>query len=318
MADRRRVALADGRARMAVMGDESSSTSAGEIQARPAYPPEKHFLKDLDSATWQITADRVLMSAPLTDGHRNAAGSAALGFLAAMVDIAAAPVALIAGAPGWTATQDMSLHAAGWLTQGPAVVDARMERVGKNTVIVSVDVYDGAGVTEPEAQLAAVEAGELELTGKGLLTFARIPRAASQSADVFDPASLVGQQRTMPPVEPVVGTMLERLGVEVVDADGAVVEIAHSEYVRNSFGTINGGVLGAVFQAAAEAARPGLVATDLQIHYLAQMKVGPARTSGTVSRDVAGHSIVSLRAVDAGNDDQLLDLATITLQEPPT
>jgi acyl-coenzyme A thioesterase PaaI-like protein len=87
--------------------------------------------------------------------------------------------------------------------------------------------------------------------------------------------------------------------------------------VRNSFGTINGGVLGAVFQAAGEAARPGQVATDLQIHYLSQVKVGPARTSGSVSRDAGGHSIVSLRAVDAGNDDQLLDLATVTLQDPP-
>jgi len=42
--------------------------------------------------------------------------------------------------------------------------------------------------------------------------------------------------------------------------NGAVVEIDHSEYVRNSFGTINGGVLGAVFQAAAEAGLPAAAA----------------------------------------------------------
>lgn len=296
------------------MGDDSTSDQA---PARAAYPPDKHFLRDLDSQTWQVTVDRALMSAPLTDGYRNSAGSAALGFLAALVDIAAAPVALIAGTPDWTATQDMSLHAAGWLTEGPAVVDAKLERVGRNTVIVSVDVYDGGGVTDLDEQLAAIEAGGLTLAGKGLLTFARIPRSASASAMVFDPASMVGQQRSMAPDEPVLGTMLDRIGLRVVDADGAGVEIDHSEYVRNSFGTINGGVLGAVFQAAAEAARPGLVATDLQIHYLAQVKVGPARTSGTVSRDMAGHSIVSLRAVDVGCDDQLLDLATITLQAHP-
>lgn len=291
------------------MGDEN----------RPAYPPEKHFLRDLDSQTWQVTAERVLMSAPLTDGYRNAAGAAALGFLAALVDIAAAPVALIAGAPDWTATQDMGLHAAGWLTGGPAVVDARLERVGKNTVIVSVDVYDGAGLTDPDEQLAAIDHGRIELTAKGLLTFARIPRSASASAAAgFDPAQLVGQKRSMPPDGPVEGSMLDRIGLTVVDAAGAVVEIDHSDYVRNSFGTINGGVLGAVFQAAAEAARPGQVATDLQVHYLSQVKTGPARTSGAVSRDAFGHSIVSLRAVDAGNDDQLLDLATITLQDPPS
>ena len=164
------------------MGDEN----------RPAYPPEKHFLRDLDSQTWQVTGERVLMSAPLTDGYRNAAGAAALGFLAALVDIAAAPVALIAGAPDWTATQDMGLHAAGWLTEGPAVVDARLERVGRNTVIVSVDVYDGAGLGDPDEQLAAIDHGRLELTAKGLLTFARIPRSASASAAAgFDPAQLI-------------------------------------------------------------------------------------------------------------------------------
>jgi len=308
------------------MGDDSTvdagtadatTTAPAEAPARPAYPPERHFLRDLDSSSWQLSAERVLMTAPLTDGYRNAAGAASLGFLASLVDIAAAPVALIAGTPDWTATQDMSLHAAGWLLQGPAVVDATLVRAGKNTVIVAVDVYDGAGVTDLEEQLDAIEAGSFELTGKGLLTFARIPRAASASAGVFDPAAMIGQKRGMPPEEPVLGTMFERMGLRVVDAEGAVAEIGHSEYVRNSFGTINGGALGAVFQAAAEAAKPGLVATDLQIHYLAQVKVGPARTSGTVSRDVAGHSIVSLQAVDAGADDQLLDLATITLQEPP-
>ena len=201
------------------MGDESTaSTGTG-------YPPERHFLRDLDSATWQVTAQRVLMWAPLTDGYRNAGGSAALGFLAAMVDIAAAPVALIAGAPDWTATQDMSLHAAGWLTEGPAVVDARLERVGKNTVIVSVDIYDGGGTTDWDELSGAIDEGALELAAKGLLTFARIPRSASASASVFDPAALVGQRRTMAPDGPVEGTMLERTGVEVVDADGAVVEI---------------------------------------------------------------------------------------------
>ena len=308
------------------MGDDSTvdagtgdatNTAPAEAPARPAYPPERHFLRDLDSSSWQLSAERVLMTAPLTDGYRNAAGAASLGFLASLVDIAAAPVVLIAGTPDWTATQDMSLHAAGWLLQGPAVVDATLVRAGKNTVIVAVDVYDGGGVTDLGEQLDAIEAGSFELTGKGLLTFARIPRAASASAGVFDPAAMIGQKRGMPPEEPVLGTMFERMGLRVVDAEGAVAEIGHSEYVRNSFGTINGGALGAVFQAAAEAAKPGLVATDLQIHYLAQVKVGPARTSGTVSRDVAGHSIVSLQAVDAGADDQLLDLATITLQEPP-
>jgi acyl-coenzyme A thioesterase PaaI-like protein len=112
--------------------------------------------------------------------------------------------------------------------------------------------------------------------------------------------------------------MLDRIGVTVVDPGTGVVEIERSDYVRNSFGTINGGVLGAVFQAAAEAMRPGLVATDLQVHYLSQVQAGPARTRGTVSREAHGHTVVTFEAVDAGHQDQLLTLATVTLQAPPT
>jgi acyl-coenzyme A thioesterase PaaI-like protein len=314
--------------------DGAAGSSGSGAAARPdptrsgtGYPPERHFLRDLDAATWQLTAERVVMAAPLDDPHRNAAGTAALGFLAALVDIACAPVALIAGAPDWTATQDMSLHATGWIAEGPAVADARLRRAGRNTVVVGVDVYDGKGVHDLDELVAGIDANggvpSVRGTGptlatRGLLTFARIPRSASAAASTFDPAALVGQKRSMGPEEPVTAPMLERIGLEVVDAGEGVVEIARSDYVRNSFGTINGGVLGAVFQGAAEAMCPGLVATDLSIHYLSQVQEGPARTVGSVSRRADGHAVVTLEAVDAGHRDQLLDLATVTLQTPPT
>ena len=300
----------------------SASASAGPQGGPPpaVYPPERHFLRDLDTATWQVDAERLVMRSPLTDGVRNAGGSVALGQLAALVDIAAAPVALIAGSPDWTATQDMSLHATGWLTEGPVVVDARLVRAGRNTVVVGVDVHDARGTDDLEALREAIDdesSGAPVRAATGLLTFARIPRSASASAGSFDPAALVGQHRTMEPPEPVVRPLLERIGVEVIDAGAGVVEIAHHDYVRNSFGTINGGVLGAVFQAAAEAVRPALVATDVQIHYLSQVRTGPARTSVAVSRDAPDHSVVTVRAVDAGHDDQLLALATVVLQATP-
>ncbi len=69
--------------------------------------------------------------------------------------------------------------------------------------------------------------------------------------------------------------------------------------------------------AAAEAASPGFEATDLQIHYLSQVKAGPARATATVDRAAVDHRVVSVRLEDVGNDDQLLALATVTLQRPP-
>ncbi len=112
------------------------------------------------------------------------------------------------------------------------------------------------------------------------------------------------------PVEP----LLARAGVRVVDAEAGVVELANSPYVANSMGAINGGVLGMLFQGAAEAAVPEFVACDIQIHYLAQARIGPARTNTDVVRSAGDHVVCRIEAVDAGNDDRVLALATVTLQ----
>jgi hypothetical protein len=41
-------------------------------------------------------------------------------------------------------------------------------------------------------------------------------------------------------------------------------------------------------------------------------------TQDLALRDAAGHSVVSMRLVDTGNEDGLLALATVTLQEAGT
>jgi hypothetical protein len=55
----------------------------------------------------------------------------------------------------------------------------------------------------------------------------------------------------------------------------------------------------------------------VQIHYLAQAKAGPARTSLEMLRRSGDHAVCMVRAVDAGNDEQVLALATVVLQPPP-
>jgi uncharacterized protein (TIGR03086 family) len=285
--------------------------------ARDTYPPEHHFLRDLDVTTEQVTAERSISLAPVEDSVRNAAGAASLGFLAALVDTNAALIALIAGQPDWTATADLGFHATGWLTEGPALVEGRLERAGSNIVVVGTQLFDGNGLEDLDAFVRR-DGAEPTRVARGLVTFARIPARASVSAGRFDGAAVIGQRRRLAPSEPPEPVPLtERIGLDVVDAASGVVELRRSDYVRNSFGTINGGVLGVLFQAAAESAVPGLVGTDLQIHYLAQATVGPARTSVDVLRHAGDHAVCGVHAVDAGNDDRVLALATVTLQRPP-
>jgi acyl-coenzyme A thioesterase PaaI-like protein len=52
----------------------------------------------------------------------------------------------------------------------------------------------------------------------------------------------------------------------------------------------------------------------MQIHFLSQLKVGPARTRGRVLRDATDHAVATVEIVDADNADHLLALATVTLQ----
>ena len=90
------------------------------------------------------------------------------------------------------------------------------------------------------------------------------------------------------------------MGLETVDAAGGILELDRTPYVTNSIGTINGGSQCVMIEAAAEAICPGMVATDMAVHFLSQLKVGPARSYAKVSRAGDDHSVVSVELVDHG------------------
>ncbi len=305
---------------------ESTGAEARADGERIVVSRERNFVGDLGLSTVLLTRERALASAPLADGVRNAAGAAALSLLVTMVDVAGSDPALANCRPDWTATQDLAVHAGGWITDGPVVGDHRLVRLGKRVVVVGADLYDGHGVDD----LAEVQAeldggtgphgtGRLTFAGRALLTFVRLPSSAPdpQHADDYDPAHWIGEVRERASGLPVEGTMRSRAGLRLVDVPAGVVEVAHAPYVANSIGTINGAVQALAVEAAAEAVRPELVATDVQIHYLSQVRTGPARTRASVVRDAADHSVVTVELLDAGADDRLGARATVTLQRPP-
>lgn len=277
---------------------------------------------DLDVSSVLLSETRVLLSAPLTPEVASH-GVASLGMQVSLLDIAAAEPAMVACRPDWTATQDLSLHGThGWLTRGPVVVDAQLVRAGKKNLTVAANIYDGCGVDDFALLQRAIDGDATAcapiLAARGLVTFVRLPRsAASSSMASYDPWSWIGQVRRRTYERPPVGTLRQRMGAQVLDAEAGVVELERTRYVSNAIGTIFGGAQAALLQFAAEAMRPQLTATDLQLHYLAQVRVGPVRTRGTISRDDADHSVVTVELRDVGHRDQLLALATITLRRAP-
>ena len=93
-----------------------------------------------------------------------------------MADVAGSDPALANCRPDWTATQDLSLYGAGWLTEGPVVGDHRLVPLGKRVVVVSVDLYDGHGMDDFAELESELDDGGGSATGR--LTLAARTRAS--------------------------------------------------------------------------------------------------------------------------------------------
>jgi acyl-coenzyme A thioesterase PaaI-like protein len=278
----------------------------------PAASPAGGSISDLDITTEQISLTAARSMSPLTDAVRDASGAAGLGYLVGLVDVNTAIVGLCASSPDWTATSDLMLHESAPLVHGPTILESHLTRAGSRLVVVSVDIYDGGGVTDMDELTDPID---LTRVATGLVTFARVPASTSTASASWDPRSTVGVRRHLEragdlPTAP----LLDRIGLKVVDAAHGVVELGNSPYVHNSRGRINGGVLGMVFQGAAEALVPAHVGSDLHIHYLASARIGPIRTHTVVVREADGHVVCRVQALDAGADDLLVAQATVTLQ----
>jgi acyl-coenzyme A thioesterase PaaI-like protein len=252
------------------------------------YPPPQHVLRDLRVESWLESETLGRAEMPVDDVVRDASGAVSLGALATLVDLLCARVVFPAVQPHWIATADLSVATDVRPSDGVVHAEARLVRAGSKLVTIAIDL-DGAG--------------------RGVGTFVRIPREASDVA-TDRPVAQVGQRMSMPLAGPPPTRPITEL-MELRSLDGSV-ELDRRDYVRNSFRTINGGVMGFLVSRAAEDAT-GMVASDLELRYLGQTKVGPARATATVVRERADHAVTTVTVVDAGADGAVLALATVTL-----
>jgi uncharacterized protein (TIGR00369 family) len=277
------------------------------------YPPEHHVLRDLRYETERLAPGHVRGVAPVQPGVRAGDGSLRASVIAMTVDVAAAAVAIVAASPDWSATADLAYWGMRPVRTGPLVCDARLVRAGSGSIVVEVDVADAEGDTD------LLRPGGHTPAGRARLTFSRIPASASLASGRLDRTGEPTPRRGIHRPDTIMDEPLfARCGIELVDPAAGVVQCPRADYIRNSFGTINGGVIGVIAEAAAEpAARHAtgepLVARDLHVHYLAQTKVGPARTSCRVLRAGPDHALVEVRIVDEGNHNTVLALATVGL-----
>jgi uncharacterized protein (TIGR00369 family) len=246
-------------------------------------------------------------------------GGVRAGVLATLVDVVGGAIAARVLHPDWLATADLTVQRIGPVT-GPQV-EARgsVLRRGRTTLVIEalVVAVDEDGRTVEERGRPA------DPVAWASMTFAVLPAR--------DPAPKVTMPAGLPSRWAFTGSGLRApihdvVGIEVVDAAAGRVSVEVLPYVHNSFGALQGGVIGMLVEAAgAEAlgsARGGdgsdVVVTDLQIAYLALGRVGPVETSARVLEPGAdGRCSAVVEVRDRGAEDRLMTVANVVAVPAP-
>jgi acyl-coenzyme A thioesterase PaaI-like protein len=113
----------------------------------------------------------------------------------------------------------------------------------------------------------------------------------------------------------------EQVELTVVDAGAGVTELPLRDYVRNSMGAVQGGIVAAGADAAAEhaiaeACGGPVEVVDLQISYLALVKAGPMRTTATVLDAQPEFGRARVEIVDTSADGRLTTVARVVAVRP--
>lgn len=261
-----------------------------------SYPPARHLLRDLGFAGTG-TREESINRITITDGLLGPIG-VRLGVLATLVDVSGAGIALSSVAPGWIATADLNVHLVQPVFEGAVSAICRPLRVGARSVVVRADLTDEGG----------------NLIAIGRMAFARIPGSATQAVveeAVSDGLTSFAMEGGRPLLEP----LTERCGMESVGP--GQLRFEKSEYVRNSFGTVNGGVLALAADEAAVSAAGGGSATDLQIHYLEQIGDGPVGVTAEVIRGDKFGAQCTVRIEDRSTG-RLAAISDVRVETRPT
>ena len=261
-----------------------------------SYPPDHHVLRDLAFTTEMTPA--AARSGPtargwitVNDHLRSPTGVTHPGALATLVDALGGGLAATAARPDWIATADLTLH----LLPLPHVVEVsavgQVVRAGRTTVVIEVTLHaDGQNL--------------------GLATMSFAVLARRDGNPVIDQNDAVTRLTMALPSSGFTAPFETATGLTIVDAETGTVELPITDYVRNTLGATQGGMIAMTGAVAAEraltfAAHTPLAVVDLHITYLALARIGPVRSVTTVLEATSQHGTAYVELVDAGAEDKL-------------
>ena len=258
------------------------------------------MLRDLRVTSITLEEGKVLSMAPASQFFAGAGGSIRAGALVALVDLAAANVAIYEAAPDWIATFDLGMSSHIPIIKGPALIMASPLRVGEKTVIVDCEIRDGEGKTDPENP----DFSSAKPAGRAIASFFKIPASATRMNKTQRPQPGERNQLFVPgDTVPETSDLETKMEIQTLDAASGILSLKKTNYMENSFGTLNGGAVAIACEMSAEkiitAKLDGksLSATNIYMHYLAQMGNGVAVTvaDATASKDSGAYCRVELR-----------------------
>lgn len=257
------------------------------------YPPAGHFLRHLrieaDATRPGVCVGRL----PVLPDLCGPDASVRLGAVAAALDVTAGTLAVQSVYPDWTATTHLSIQTSAGIASGSVTLTCRVARAGRTSVFIEARLTDDDGTA----------------VGSATIGFQRLIRRDGNPDAAGAPEGRVTRLGSDTPEDR--PALTDFIGVR---PGGDGVEIDLSTRVANSFGTIQGGVVATLLEAAAlgtAALDPtgetpvGRIA-DLEVHYLAAGKAGPFRAEAEAVRSSPGESVLRLTLRDVGADGRLL------------
>jgi acyl-coenzyme A thioesterase PaaI-like protein len=218
-------------------------------------------------------------------------GCVRISALVLMVDMGGGFSAHRAAFPDWTFTSDLSVRIEARPAPERIVARTRVLRAGRGTMMTEVDLR-----------------GDDSPLGIGYAGFNRQPRREGDhpNPDIDEAARRWGRYT------PLEASLVDTVGVHVVDAATGHVEVAMRDDLRNPAGALQGAMVSIVGEVAAETllAHHGAsraVITDIDIRYLAMGRVGPIQSRARLLGDKPTDA-VAVELFDRGNDDRIISV----------
>jgi uncharacterized protein (TIGR00369 family) len=270
------------------------------------YPPESHLLRDLRPLLTFQDCGQATIQAPIVPQICSDNGSIHVGVLATLADVLGGFLSMEIFLPGWMATANLSIHSTGRASYGAASAAGRVIRSGRNTATVSAELFQGPEtVVQPEYSI-----------GSAMITYSKIEGVKADFGAAFKrgrhvdfklPDGNSGFKRHL----------IEQTGLQLADKRPGVVALNMTEYVRNSFGSLQGGMIAMLADiagqsAARDATGRRLITVDLILHYLSPGRVGPFETVTRVLRSNGASALSRVEVKDAGDDQRIIAVAMNT------